>query len=483
MKRLQIISGILLTLSLLACSSNEIISDSVLSDESVTIAYAEPITDYSPLSYTAKDRRYLANIYESLVHYDSSFNTATGLAVAWGREDDRTWEFRLREGVVFHDGTSFDAQDALYSLNLAMSDPESELGALLSVIESTEVTEEGRLKIKTFEPDPLLLNRLVNVYMIPDSYEDFLTPNGTGAYTVSGFEDNALILKRFDYYWGDAPYFAEARLKYEPQVQDRFEGLKSGEIQVLANVPPQYTTDLIESAISIDTYPSLESSFLIFNDSAVFEDPELRKAAWSSLDVSYATTLGGGFLTPTSQYAASGIMGYVSTWETEEKELIKLDELIEVTLDIPEGISVLGLMIVEDMHEAGFDVTLNELSLEEFEAKIYSGESDLFFFGWKYDLADVSEFFEAVIHSEGDFNATGYKNPELDVLIELAAQSLELEERRSLLEQIARQYYDDQVAFPLFESKVLYGVHPSVTWEARLDGLILASEISGNVVE
>jgi peptide/nickel transport system substrate-binding protein len=474
-----LIAGLILILMLSSCQTVEEISE--LSEESVTIAYAEPITDYSPFSYSAKDRRYLANIYEPLVRYDTSFNTETALAVAWGRLDDLTWEFRLREGVLFHDGSDFDSEDALYSLELAMSD--SEFASLLSEIESVEATEDHRLQIKTFEPDPLLLSRLVNVYMVPKNYEEFLTPNGTGSYFVAGFEDNALVLNRFAYYWGELPHFAEARLLYEPELITRFEGLKSGEIDLLANVPPQFVGDLEDVGVKIVDFPSLESSFLVFNDSGVFQDPDVRSAAWSALNETYATNLGGGYLIPSTQYASSGIMGYVSGWLPTTRDLVVMDDRIAVTLDIPDGLALLGTMIATDLDAAGFDVTVNELPLFEFEEKIYSGSSDLFFFGWKYDLADVAEFFEAVVHSEGDFNGTAYNNENLDELIELASYTLELSERRELLELISKNYFDEQVAYPLFEAKVLYGVSPNVSWDLRLDGLILASEISQNVLE
>jgi peptide/nickel transport system substrate-binding protein len=483
-KRPQYFIAILsLTLLLSGCEVAEETLE--ISEESVTIAYAEPITDYSPFSYSSKDRKYLANIYESLVRYDNSFNTDTALAVAWGRINDTTWEFRLREGVVFHDGSSFDAEDVVYSLDLARSNlgSGSELESLLSGIESVVATEDYRIQISTLEPDPLLLSRLVNVYMVPKDYDEFIVPNGTGAYLLSDFEDQTLILDRFAYYWGDLPYFAEARLMYEPSLLARFEGILSSEIDVLANVPPQNVMELIESGLKVVDYPSLESSFLILNDTGAFSDQSLRDAAWSALDVTYADKLGGGYLVHTTQYAASGIMGYVSGWLPTGRELIVLDERVELTLDIPEGLSALGDMIAEDLYLAGIDVEVNALSLPDFEEKIYSGASDFYFFGWKYDLADVSEFFEAVVHSDGDFNGTNYSNESLDDMIELAAQTLELSTRRELLESIARTYFEEHVAYPLFESQVLYGVSPSVIWDVRLDGLILASEIRQNVVE
>ena len=67
--------------------------------EKISIAYAEPISGFSPTTYDSNNKKYISNIYETLVHYDKTFNYETGLATSWGRYDDLTWEFRLREGV------------------------------------------------------------------------------------------------------------------------------------------------------------------------------------------------------------------------------------------------------------------------------------------------------------------------------------------------------------------------------------------------
>ena len=463
-----------------ACSAYR--QDSQEENEVLTIAYADPILDYSPFSYNAKDRQYLANIYEPLLRYDQNFNPDTALALSWGRLDDRTWEFRLRKDVFFHDGTTLDSGDVIYSLNKAIEDDSSGLSALLSGIESVEADGVERVLIKSYDPDPLLLNRLVNVYIVPENYDDFLRPNGTGPYKVKGFEDSSLILSRFDNYWGEIPFFAEARLRYEPSAEERYQSIVNGDVDILANVPPSFVEALKEDVLLLE-YPALENSFLIFNTVGPFKDKELREAAWSALDMDYALNLGGGYLKASYQYASSGIFGYINNWEPFSLELVQLEDPVEINLDLPEGLGALGDLLVKDLTKAGFIVNLNEFTANDFEERIYSGDADLFFFGWKYDLADVSDFFESVVDSNGNFNLASYKNEEIDSLIEQASRTLDLEERRMLLEEIARLFYADKVAFPLFEAKLLYGVRPDIVWQARLDGLILASEISKNMLE
>lgn len=495
MKSTRLLLFIVLTLLLSSCTPPEVFDgQNTPSDASVTIAYAEPLSSYSPLSYEAKNRKYLTNIYESLVSFDSTFNYETALAVSWGRLDDTTWDFHLREGVYFHDGSGFDADDVLYSFQVAQAQEASELGALLGNIVSIEKTDLYRVEIKTKVPDPLLLNKLTYVYMVPGDYENFDLPVGTGPYRAFQFIDNTLVLERFDDYWGPLAYFKQARLRYIADPKERLDAFLNNEVQVLANVPPQYVPDLESAGISVQHFPSLEVSYLMFNMRSVFADSNLRAAVWLALSTDYADTLGGGYLLSTSQVAAKGITGYQGDFELREQDVQRAGEFraaypdeVNVTLDLPSGLNALGEAIAADLAKIDITVTVNILEPEAFEEKILSGASDFYFFGWKYDLADSVDFFESVAHTRegnyGEFNGISYSNSTLDEQIEETSRLLDTAERRTQLETLNELLLNDKVIEPLFESQVLYAVRPELYYKFRLDGLILASEIVENVVK
>lgn len=485
----------LLSLVLSGCTPQEVLTDgSALSDESISIGYAEPLSSYSPLSYEAKNRKYLANIYEPLVRFDATFNYETALAVSWGRLDDTTWDFHIREGVTFHDGSILDADDVVYSLTLAADDEESELGALLSTIENVQKTDTYRLEITTEKPDPLLLNKLTYINIVPDAYEDFDLPIGTGPYRINQYTDNTLVLERFEEYWGPLAYFKEARLQYIADPDERTQALLDGEVHVLANVPPQSLEQLSTEAIYVEDFPSLEVSFLMLNTTGAFADPNLRTAVSYALSTSYAQNLGGGFLRGTSQLAATGITGYVSDFEPREHDFTEAEKYralvpgeVLVMLDIPSGLESLGEAIQEDLATIDIIVTVNVMEPDAFEEKILSGLSDFYFFGWKYDLADSADFFESVVHTReaayGEFNGMNYSNELVDLQIEEISTLLDATDRRNRLEDLSQLFLYDHAAIPLFESQVLYALSPEIYYDFRLDGLILASEIAGNMVK
>ena len=462
--------------------------------DTLTIGYAEPISDYSPLSYNATNRKYLSNLYEPLVRFDGTFNTDSALAVSWGRLDDTTWDFQLRQSVKFHTGQEFTAADALYSLVLAKTEGDSELGALLSTISAVEKTGEYRLSITTTKPDPLLLNRLSFVYMVPQDYTNFDLPVGTGPYRVSSFSKDALNLERFDDYWGPLAYFPFASLRYVPDPEQRRDEFLDEALKVLANVPPQDVNELKDSGLELVDFPSLEVSYLMLGRTGVFADSNLREAVWYALSTSYAEDLGSGFLQSANQYAASGIFGYSAEQEEREQDLIVAERFralvpgeVSVTLDVPYGLEVLGDAIAEDLSSIDVSVTVNAMSAADLDDKIQASQSDFYFFGWKYELADAADFYESIVHSKtegyGQFNGLDYADDTLDAWIEEAGTSLSVEERRTLLQSISDRLLEDKSILPLFEAKTLYGLQPGLYWNLRLDGQLWASEIIESVVK
>lgn len=459
-----------------------------VNDDTIVIAYAEQISSFSPLNYEASNRKYLSNIYDSLVSYDKTFNYDSGLAISWGRFDDLTWEFKLREGVLFHDGSTFDADDAVYSLTTALTDQDSQLDSLLSNILSIDKVEDYKIRIVTKVPDPLILNKLINVYIFPSEYENFDSPVGTGPYVLSSYDGEKMVLSAFGSYWGDVPKYMNVELLAIEDPDRRREAIVLSNVDILANVPPQYVDELNQNEIDVNAFPSLEVSFLMFNFDSVFSDSNLREAVYYALSADYADTFGSGYLLQTDQYAASGIFGYSVDIPDRVQNFEKAEDLrnsysgdVNTTLDVPEGLEKLGEKVAEDLAQIDIAVTVNAMEGSEFEQKILLGQSEFYFFGWKYDLADISDFLETVIHTKtdeyGNFNGMNYSNVTLDEYIESSSKILNVQERRTMLELINKTLLDDKIGVPLFEAELLYGIGPSVEWDIRLDGLILASEV------
>src|SRR5688572_11425178 len=91
-------------------------------------------------STSASDINVFFNLYDNLVMRDENLNLTPGLATSWKLVDDKTWQFKLREGVVFHNGDRFTADDVKFSLERAIAEnPRTSVYAALNTIERVDI--------------------------------------------------------------------------------------------------------------------------------------------------------------------------------------------------------------------------------------------------------------------------------------------------------------------------------------------------------
>ena len=167
----------------------------------------------------------LQQIYEPLIIRDLSGKLVPNLATSWRvTEDPTVWEFKLRQGVKFHNGNTFNADDVVFSLERALQ-PTSDLKSLISFIDKVVKVDDYTVHIKTKGPNPLVPAYLITMYMMDkewceanstvtvqdykDKKDNFAVrnANGTGPYVlVSREQDVKTVLRRNDAYWGKAEY-------------------------------------------------------------------------------------------------------------------------------------------------------------------------------------------------------------------------------------------------------------------------------------
>src|SRR5699024_7417229 len=98
-------------------------------------------------------------VYEPLVEYDQDFNLVPALAVSWEQPEPTKWVFQLRDGVSFHDGAPFSAEDVVFSIQRAMA-PTSNFKAYVNGIKDVKALDDLTVEIETEGPNPVLLRQL-----------------------------------------------------------------------------------------------------------------------------------------------------------------------------------------------------------------------------------------------------------------------------------------------------------------------------------
>lgn len=142
-----------------------------------------------------------------------------------------TWEYKLRKGVKFHDGTEFNADAVIWSYEQMISREDSQLKVFFSNIREIEKINNYKIRIKTHKPAPLINQILNSLLIFKDNYI------GTGPYHFVELTETDFKLTVFEDYWGDLPAFRNAVFKTIPSKNTRISSFGTGEIDVLTAVP------------------------------------------------------------------------------------------------------------------------------------------------------------------------------------------------------------------------------------------------------
>ncbi|MGH9176545.1 MAG: ABC transporter substrate-binding protein, partial [Vicinamibacterales bacterium] len=192
----------------------------------------------------------LRHMYEPLVQFERDLTTISpALATAWERIDELSLQFTLREGVTFHNDEPFNAEAVRYSVLRPLSEETpGDAKSTYTIISDVEIVDDMTIVVKTSAPDPALLARMTGFHMTmvapvwaAQGVEVVSTEaNGTGPYKLVSWSPNEdLVLESNEDYWGGAPSIKKVRLRTINEQATRVAALRSGEVQVAKDMPPE----------------------------------------------------------------------------------------------------------------------------------------------------------------------------------------------------------------------------------------------------
>ena len=189
------------------------------------------------------------HIFDTLVMKDARGRLSPGLAESWRTVDDITWEFRLRKGVKFHDGSEFTAADVVFSLDRVPTVPNSPSPFTTYSKQITEkvIVDPYTIRFRTAAPYPLMANDMSTIMIVSSraakgaSTEDFNTGKaavGTGPFRFVRWQKGDRIeLARHDAYWGGKVPWNRVTLRVLTSDPTRVASLLAGEVRAIENVP------------------------------------------------------------------------------------------------------------------------------------------------------------------------------------------------------------------------------------------------------
>lgn len=452
--------------------------------------FSTKVGSLNPLAFNDFNNSKLSLVYEALVRIDSTLQIQPNLATSFGKLDDTTWQFTIKQGVLFHDGTELTPQilqDYFQKIKLVNS-----YKSITQNFQSTEIQDKN-LIIKLNKPDPLFLNKIASLPITTTTDSSVLeeTANGTGQYEVISYTPSRLRLKSNLNYHDQLAQFEKLTLSTMSNNQERIKYANDTDnVIAVENLSPSFITQINNSKYRLQETTDLSVNFFLFNTrrtntSSLASRKALRKSLPADTLQDYTENLG----IPTNQFIPQGILGYnpnvspVSKNIQEAKQAIKNAGLQGKTIKImlPSSADKFELYLRETFDQLGMtaDVDIFDYASENLNTR--ARNYDLIFLGWKNDFGDGQSFFENIATTSAPYNLGNYSNQTLNSLIKQAQNNPSEEERQQKLQEAMMIISDtDPIGIPLFANKVFYGVNKQFIFQDRLDGFIDITKFQQN---
>lgn len=441
-----------------------------------------------------------SNIFEGLVALTPGMELRPQLAEKWECPDEQTWIFKIRQGIGFHDGTRLTAEDVVYSIERASKHPSSVFRGNFTMVKAVEAVDGNTIRISTNRPCPTLLNKLIDVSIVPRAAmerfgdEGFSrSPVGTGPYRLASFpQGGPIILERWKDYWGDKPTVERMIIKSWLDIDSVTAMLDSGQVDIVTQINEPQARALIPSSragFQVIRHPGLLMRYLGINcRNPVLEDKRVRRALALSVDrEAIVDRAYGGYAIPANQLVTAGRFGFNPKLPRLDYDTLQARRLIaeagyphglDLTLALP-STSDLGVLLQKQMGASGIRLSLKPMNREDFLQAVDT--ASLYLLGALGRSIDAADLLEEAIHSRsegyGQSNRGRYSNPKVDRLIEEAASITEPSRRLRVLQEAMRLVMEDMPRVPLVVGDDLYCVSDRILWRPRADMMVLGREV------
>lgn len=438
---------------------------------------AEP-KSLDPAAVTAViDFRILVNVYEGLVRYKpGTLVVEPQLATSWDISEDGTeYTFYLREGVTFHDGTSFNADAVKFNFDRMLDESHAyhhtgpfPLSFFFSSIVETTAVDDVTVKFKLNAPYAPFLSNLAyptGLLVSPAAVEangvDFgRNPSGTGPFTFAEWRSNeAVVIERNDDYWGEAAGTKAVVFRPITDANTRVAEMLAGGIDMMVEVPPTALGQFAGADFNAVEQAGPHVWFLILNaKEGPFSDVRVRQAANYAINKSAIVNdvLEGTAAVAAGPTPPAFAWAYNESLEpypyNPEKARALLAEAgaegAELTFFVTEGGSgmldpiAMGTAIQADLAAVGLDVKIETYEWNTFLGEVnpgLEGKADMAEMAWMTNDPDTLPYLALRTDAwpdKGGFNSGYYSNPEVDALLEEARTSTNQGHRAELYKQM-----------------------------------------------
>ncbi len=482
------------------------------------VATSSPPTSMDPHFYNAAANINIAeHIFEGLTRLDADSRVVPGLAQSWRLVDDRTWEFKLRPGIKFHDGSELTTEDVAWSLDrpATIVNSPGKLDIFTKQITGKKIIDKQTIQLMTATPYPLMPVDLVVIMMVSKkattglSSDDFAQGKGvvgTGPFKFVDYKrDDRLELARNDAYWGDKPAWDKATIRFIPNNGTRMAALLAGDVDAIENVPtpdiprvkqdPKLTLVSKISARTIYLYlDTARSPSPFVTDKAgkplaknPLTDPDVRRAISMAINrTGIAERIMEGLAEPTNNMVPPTLFGYNPALKTVAYDPAGARKLLEkagyadgfsVTLHTPNNRYIndekITQSIAQNLSRIGIASKVEAAPMASYAPRGAKKEYSMGLLGW--GTIEVSSPLRALMACEdaqkgfGTQNWSNYCNREMTATLEKALATVDDQARLKLLQDATAMAIQDGGVIPIHQQFTTWAMRKGVNYVPRTD--------------
>jgi peptide/nickel transport system substrate-binding protein len=454
----------------------------------------DPVSIDPAFAYSARDWSIVHSIYDGLIAVAEDGTIRPLAAERFEAVDELTFEAKLREGMVFHDGSPVTADAAIRGIEHLQASEDSQVSALFNSIIEMKRVDDLTVQIHCDAPSPWLPAQMAVWHMLlPEGYTAeslSSSPVGSGPYRFVSWEKGSRVdLERFvDYQPADvkgAPIADRVVYRFVPEASTRVADLASGSADIAVDIPLDQH-DAVESGdATVVSEPIVGAAWIrIATDTEPFNDVRVRRALNMALDVDAIAQV---FISEQAHRLASlhpdkrsmGFNPELEPYAYDRAAAIRLleeagyadgfDVVFEVTTAVPQAMAE---AMVAQWADVGIRAEIKVSELAEFNAAWGDPSAPPLRMSTWSPLYDPYTLLSLVFASEGYLSR--YDNPEADELIASAAIEIDPEKRAALYRDLAVVMHDDAPAVFLWNLVASHGVTEAASaWDPRGDQYVL----------
>lgn len=465
------------------------------------------------------------NFFDTLVLQDEHQRLQPGLALTWQAITPTIWEFRLRPGVKFHDGSDFTAEDVAFSLRRA-PEVNPTVGAFrvyTRQIVKVDVVDHLTIRTHSAAPYPLMpydmsvvpiVSHRIGENVASADFDSGKAAIGTGPFRfVEWIPGNRIVMMRNEEYWGPKPAWERVIISPMQNETARLAALLAHDVDLIEGPPPSAMAMLRARAdirlaqtayyrleyLGMDTY-SDRAPFvtdLAGNglDKNPFKDLRVRKAIMKAIDRdALVNSINEGMGIPAGQLLPDGVFGTSPKLKPEPYDPEGARRLLAeagypdgfaVTLHGPSGRFVndakITVAVGRMLSRIGVVAKVETLPVAIFKTRLGKYEMGIYVDGWWTDTGETSSSLRAIVATVnratgwGVVNRGRYSNPGFDAFLERALAEFDDAKRDRLLGEASEMVIQDVGVVPLYYEVASWAFRANIGYIPRADGFTLAA--------